>query len=119
MRNGGVRKEEAIRAAVNEAVGQRGSLVGHVQDFRQRLPPGLESSTTSNTVAEARLLLLSVPMPKTMEPLTSVEPLAPTAGSSMITPLLSVVKAATGLDTCELSATPVSVHPPPFAAHEK
>jgi hypothetical protein len=62
------------------------------------------------TVALPSALLDCVPMPKTKEPVMLVCGLV-TAGSSMITPLLSVAKRLTGFCTCWLRATPVTWQP--------
>src|SRR6516225_11828991 len=54
-----------------------------------------------NVVALPRALLLCVPMPNTSEPFSGAgRPLATTAGSSMITPLLSAAKSVTGFCNC-------------------
>ena len=44
--------------------------------------------------------MVSVPMPNTSEPFAAVDPPAPTAGSSTITPLLSLGRRITEFGTC-------------------
>src|SRR5215467_8378882 len=50
-------------------------------------------------------------MPKTRAPVAVAAPLAPTAGSSRITPLLSVAKCATGFCTCWARLTKAGTQP--------
>src|SRR6516162_7736191 len=57
-------------------------------------------------VALPRALLLSVPMPNTSEPFHgAAAPVAPTAGNSMITPLLSVANFTAGFGNCSCGVT--------------
>ena len=73
---------------------------------RPQIPCVVVAGHMGSVVALPRALLLSVPMPNTSEPLSGAgAPLAPTAGNSMMTPLLSVAKRRAGFGNCSCAVT--------------
>ena len=66
--------------------------------------------SSGSTVAVPSALLVRVPMPNTSDPDTVVVPALPTAGRSMITPLLSVPNRITGFGSCCMTLAVASAH---------